>query len=194
MHWTNAVAMITMIWSGWGIYDDSVIFNFIYFPRKITLGAYANNCLLWHFAGMWLLMANGLAYLAYGFTTGRFRQRLLPLRPAEVVRTLRETLHFKLAHDDLATYNAVQKLLYILVILAGVMQVVTGLTLWKPVQLSSVVALLGGFQAVRLLHFGGMAFVVSFLAIHVALAVIVPRTLWFMLTGGPRIRDTEVRQ
>src|ERR1700760_3967298 len=55
MHWTNAVAMIVMIGSGWGIYNDSVIFGFLHFPQDLRIGSWAAESLLWHFAGMWLL-------------------------------------------------------------------------------------------------------------------------------------------
>ena len=187
MHWTNAVTMVVMIMSGWGIYNDSVIFHFVYFPHVVQLGSWAAEHLLWHFAGMWLLMANGLAYLVYGFATGRFRERLLPIRFADIVETVRETLRFKIAHDDLTVYNAVQKLLYIVAILAGIAQVVSGLAIWKPVQFSGLVGLMGGFQDARLIHFGGMAVLVGFLFVHVALALLVPQTLWAMLSGGPRL-------
>ena len=119
--------------------------------------------------------------------TGRLRERLLPIRLREFVQTVRDTLMFKIDHSDLTTYNAVQKLLYIVVILAGVSQVVTGLAVWKPVQFSELVSLLGGFQGARLIHFAGMAVIVGFLVVHVALALLVPSTLWAMLTGGPRL-------
>ena len=97
------------------------------------------------------------------------------------------TLHLKIAHEDLTVYNAVQKLLYIVVILAGISQVVTGLAIWKPVQFSGLVSLLGGFQTARVLHFTGMAVIVGFLIVHVALALLVPKTIWAMLGGGPRL-------
>jgi thiosulfate reductase cytochrome b subunit len=189
MHWTNAVAMFVMIGSGWGIYNDSVIFHFVYFPQWSRIGSWAAESLLWHFAGMWLLALNGLAYLIYGFATGRLRARMLPIRVSEIIHTVRETLHFKLAHEDLTTYNAVQKLLYIVVILAGISQVVTGLAIWKPVQFSWLTALFGGFQTARLVHFLGMSVIVGFVVVHVALALLVPQTLWAMLTGGPRVGD-----
>ncbi len=189
MHWTNAVAMIVMIGSGWGIYNDSVIFHFVYFPDRVTLGGWAAQHLLWHFAGMWLLAANGLAYLAYGVGTGRFRRKLLPIRGGEILRTVRDTLRLKLGHDDIGAYNAVQKLLYIVVILAGIGQVVSGLAIWKPVQFSELTWLLGGFQSARLIHFIGMAVIVGFLVVHVALALLVPRTLWAMMFGGPRVGE-----
>jgi thiosulfate reductase cytochrome b subunit len=188
MHWTNAVAMIIMIMSGWGIYDDYVIIHGFHFSTMFRLGSWAAPSLLWHFAGMWLLAMNGLAYLVYGIVTGRLRERMLPIHLAELVQTVRDTLHFKVEHDDLTVYNAVQKLLYLVVIVAGISQVVTGLLIWKPIQFSSAVALLGGFQAVRIEHFIGMSVIVGFLIVHVVLSLLVPRTLWAMLSGGPRVR------
>ena len=155
MHWVNALAMIVMITSGWGIYDDSVIVSGLHFSQTFRLGSWAAESLLWHFAGMWLLAVNGLAYLIYGLATGRLRERLLPIKAGDVVQTVRDTLHFKIAHDDLTHYNAVQKLLYIVVILAGISQVVTGLAIWKPIQFSGLVDLFGGFQGARLVHFLG---------------------------------------
>lgn len=188
MHWINAFAMIAMIMSGWGIYDDDVIIHGLHFSSALRLGSWAAPSLLWHFAAMWVLALNGLAYLIYGFATGRLRERMLPIRIDALVQTIRETLHFKIAHDDLTVYNAVQKLLYIVVILAGISQVVTGLLIWKPIQFSSAVALLGGFQAVRVEHFIGMSVIVGFLLVHVALSLLVPQTLWAMLSGGPRLQ------
>ncbi len=187
MHWINAVAMLVMITSGWGIYDDDVIIRGFHFGSFWRLGDWAVWSLNWHFAGMWFLAINGLAYLVYGFATGRFREKLLPIRLTDLVHTVRDTLRLKIAHDDLTVYNAVQKLLYIVVILAGIAQVVTGVAIWKPVQFSGLVSLLGGFQSARVLHFAGMAVIVGFLVVHVALALLVPRTLWAMVTGGPRV-------
>src|SRR5579859_308703 len=197
MHWINAAVMLVMITSGWGIYDDDVIIGGFHFSSFWRLGDWAAWSLNWHFAGMWFLVINGLVYLTYGLVTGRFREKLLPIHPAEVVQTVVDALHFKIAHDDITVYNAVQKLLYIIVIFAGIAQVVTGLAIWKPVQFSGLVALLGGFQTARVLHFAGMAVIVGFLVVHVALAVLVPRTLWAMVAGGPRVAarsQTEERR
>ena len=73
MHWTNAVAMVLMILSGWQIYNASPLFGFS-FPREYTLGGWLGGGLLWHFAAMWLLMVNGLAYLITGFVTAMPRR------------------------------------------------------------------------------------------------------------------------
>lgn len=190
MHWTNAVAMIVMIGSGWGIYNDAVIIKGFYFAQY-RIGSWAAESLLWHFAGMWLLAVNGLLYLLYGVLTGRFLARLFPIRLANVVQTVNDTLHFRIAHEDLTQYNAVQKILYIVVIAAGISQVVSGLAIWKPIQFAGLVDLLGGFQNARLIHFIGMAVIVGFLVVHVALSLLVPSTLWAMLTGGPRLVPTS---
>ena len=192
MHWLNALAMIVMITSGWGIYDDYVIIGGLHFSQTWRLGSWAAESLLWHFAGMWLLAVNGSLYLIYGVLTGRFRERLWPIRASDVVQIVRDTLRLHIGHDDLTQYNAVQKLLYVVVILAGISQVITGLVIWKPVQFSGVTSLLGGFQSARLIHFGGMVVIVGFLVVHVGLALLVPSTLWAMLTGGPRINRPSI--
>lgn len=188
MHWANAAIMLVMITSGWGIYDDDVIIRGFHFCSFLRLGDWAAWSLNWHFAGMWFLVINGLFYLSYGIMTGRFREKLLPIYPAEIVQTVVDTLHLKIAHEDITIYNAVQKFLYISVIFAGVAQVVTGIAIWKPVQFSGLVSLLGGFQTARVLHFAGMAVIVGFLIVHVTLAVLVPKTLWAMVAGGPELK------
>src|ERR1700688_3703817 len=88
VHWINAVAMILMIMSGWQIYNASPLFNFR-FSSSITLGGWLGGALLWHFAAMWLLMVNGLAYLITGIATGRFRNNLLPISPSGVISDAR---------------------------------------------------------------------------------------------------------
>ena len=182
MHWTNAVAMILMIMSGWQIYNASPLFGFS-FSASITLGGWLAGALLWHFAAMWLLMVNGLIYLITGLATGRFRRKLLPITPGGVVSDVKAALTFRLAHDDLSKYNYVQKLLYAGIIVVGVLIVLSGLSIWKPVQLSWLVALFGGYDWARYVHFFCMASIVAFLAIHVLLALLVPKSLRAMIIG-----------
>ncbi len=181
-HWINVVAMVVMIGSGWEIYNASPLFPFV-FPRGITLGGWLAGALLWHFAAMWLLAVNGLVYLVLGFLTGRFRRKLVPIRPADVLSDARAALTGKLNHDDLSVYNAVQKLLYLGVILAGIVIVLSGLAIWKPVQLQELTALFGGYDAARYVHFFAMATIVGFLIVHVIMALVVPKSLRAMITG-----------
>ena len=182
VHWINAVAMIMMIMSGWQIYNASPIFGFT-FPTTITLGGWLGGALLWHFAAMWLLVINGLVYVVAGFATGRFRRKLLPISATGVFDDTKAALTGKLSHDDLSAYNNVQKLLYVGVILAGVVVVMSGLSMWKPVQFQELTAVFGGYDNARVVHFCAMAAIVSFLVIHVVLAMLVPKSLRAMITG-----------
>jgi thiosulfate reductase cytochrome b subunit len=182
--WINALAMVVMIGSGWQIYDASPLplFRFV-FPTSITLGGDLPTGLAWHFAAMWLLAANGLVYVGLGLASGRFRAKLFPIRGRDIVADMAAALRGKLAHDDLAVYNAVQKLLYLGVILAGVVIVLSGLSIWKPVQLQWLTALFGGYDAARYVHFFAMSTIVLFLVVHVVVALLVPKSLRAMIIG-----------
>jgi thiosulfate reductase cytochrome b subunit len=153
------------------------------FPNAVTLGGWLAGGLLWHFAAMWLLIANGLVYVTLGLATGRFRRKLLPIRPSEVGRDLGAALTGRLSHDDLTRYNAVQKLLYAGILLTGVAIVASGFAIWKPVQLRELAALFGGYEGARLVHFIAMAAIVLFLVLHVIMALLVPRSLRAMIRG-----------
>jgi thiosulfate reductase cytochrome b subunit len=128
-------------------------------------------------------MVNGLTYFVLGFVTGRFRKKLLPITPEGVISDTKAALTGKLAHDDLTKYNYVQKLLYAGVILVGVLVVLSGLSIWKPVQLQWLTALFGGYDAARYVHFFCMAAIVAFMVVHVALALLVPKSLRAMIIG-----------
>ena len=182
VHWINAIAMILMIMSGWQIYNASPLFSFR-FSHSITLGGWLGGALLWHFAAMWLLMINGLVYMTLGFVTGRFRKKLLPLSASGVIGDTKAALTGKLSHDDLTKYNQVQKLLYTGIIVVGVLIVLSGLSIWKPVQLQYLTALFGGYDVARYVHFACMAAIVGFLVVHVALALLVPKSLRAMIVG-----------
>jgi thiosulfate reductase cytochrome b subunit len=171
-----------MIASGWRIYNASPLFS-VTFPSEITIGEGLADALLWHFAAMWLLAVNGAIYVALGILSGRFRRKLLPIRPAEVIRDLRAALAGKLSHDDLSVYNAVQRLLYAGVIIAGILIVLSGVSIWKPVQFQELVAVFGGYDAARFVHFFAMATIVGFLLVHITLAILVPKSLRAMILG-----------
>ncbi len=114
-----------------------------------------------------------------------FWQKLFPISPREVFVTIGEALRFRLRHDDLTHYNAVQKVLYLGVMAVGVLIVISGLALWKPAQFSELANLFGSFQNIRLVHFLCMTAIVSFVVVHVTLALLVPQSLLAMISGGP---------
>ena len=183
VHWINAVAMILMVMSGWQIYNASPLFNFLKFSKTITLGDWLGGALLWHFAAMWILMVNGLVYVTLGLATGRFRRKLVPISPSGVITDARAALTGRLSHADLSKYNSVQKLLYAGIIVVGVVIVLSGLSIWKPVQLQWLTALFGGYDIARYVHFTAMAAIVAFFVVHVVMALLVPKSLRTMIIG-----------
>ncbi len=183
MHWVGAAAMICMILSGFTIYNASPSLPFT-FPHALMLGGWLAGGIAWHFATMWVLVADGLAYLAYGVATGHFRRHFHPPSPAAVVRDVGAALRGRLNHR-IGHYNAVQRLLYAGVIIAIGLAVATGVSIWKPVQLGWLTRLFGGYATARLVHLSAMLAIAAFVVLHMTLAVLYPRTLRSMLTGLP---------
>jgi thiosulfate reductase cytochrome b subunit len=181
-HWINAVAVIVMILSGWRIYNASPFFGFE-FPAGFTLGGWLAGALAWHFAAMWLLGINLLAYLLYGVLTGHFRRRLLPLWPGAIWRDLRLVVSGRATHVP-GRYNAAQRAAYVFAIGAVMAAILSGLAIWKPVQLQELTALMGGFEAARRVHFFAMTALVLFLVAHVYMALSDKEVLESMVTGG----------
>ncbi|MGD9543408.1 MAG: cytochrome b/b6 domain-containing protein [Methylocystis sp.] len=180
-HWLNALAIFIMVLSGWRIYDAAPFFGFE-FPKDATLGGWLAGALAWHFAGMWLLAVNGMAYLAYGVVSGHFRKRFLPISIKEALADVVRARRGRLDHAP-GRYNAAQRLLYVGVILAVIVAILSGLAIWKPVQLQELTAVMGGYEAARRVHFFAMAAIVAFLVVHIALALTVKGALTPMFTG-----------
>ena len=181
-HWLNALAVLVLVASGWRIYNASPFFDFR-FPASITLGGWLGGALQWHFAAMWLLVLNGGVYLVLNIASGRFARKFFPLTPAGLWRDARAALGGKLSHADPRHYNHVQKLAYLFVIVDLVAIVLSGLVLWKSVQFPILRELLGGYEAARRVHFVAMAALVAFVAMHLVMVALVPRTLLTMLRG-----------
>jgi len=186
-HWVNAFAILIMVASGWRIYNASPLFEFK-FPTAWTLGGWLAGALQWHFAALWLLAVNGLVYLTYGILSGHFRRKLLPVSPGAVLSDIGAALRGKLAHEDLRFYNAAQRAAYLGAIVLGILLILTGLVIWKPVQFHSLGALMGDYEGARYLHFFAMAALVAFVIVHVVMVALVPRTFPTMFTGRAQLK------
>jgi thiosulfate reductase cytochrome b subunit len=182
-HWVNAAAFLIMVTSGWRIYNASPVFHSFRFPDSWTLGGWLGGALLWHFAAMWLLAVNGLLYLAIGIMSGRLGRQLFPVRANELWQDFTQALRFRLAHDDIAHFNAIQKVSYLFAIAAGVLIVLSGLVVFKSVQFPHLRAIMGGYDNARIIHFACMAGLMGFLLIHVGAALAVPKTIRAMIRG-----------
>ncbi|WP_460154536.1 cytochrome b/b6 domain-containing protein [Pseudomonas sp. S3_G06] len=188
-HWLNAACMVCMFMSGWAIYNASPLFSFR-FPVSLTVGGWLGGALAWHFAFMWLLLINGAIYVLYGLASRHFKRELLPIGIAALKHDLTDALRFRLVHEK-GVYNAVQRLMYWIVLAAGVLIVISGVAIWKPVQLQELVALLGGYDVARYVHFAAMAMIAAFVVIHLVLVILVPKTLVPMITGRVRTPNNE---
>lgn len=184
-HWINAFAILITVTSGWRIYNAAPLFSFT-IPGELTLGGWLGGALQWHFAAMWLLAINGLVYIVYGITSGHFRRKLLPITPHAVLHDVLEALRGKLAHEDLSMYNAAQRSAYLVIIVAGIVLVFSGLAIWKPVQLQELTVLCGGYEGARLVHFFAMAILVLVVLVHIVMVILVPRTFLTMFSGRAR--------
>lgn len=192
-HWLFVIAIVIMIGSGWRIYNDVPILPFR-FPIWATLGGDPQysydqhgesgtaNAILWHLAGMWLLAASVATYALHGLLSGHFKRDFLPVGPREFFHDFVAAATFKLDHR-LGTYNAVQKIFYWGVLFAIFMMIVSGLAIWKPVQLGWLSWVLGGFAFARIVHFFFMAAIVAFMLVHVTLVALVPKTFVAMTLG-----------
>lgn len=161
-HWTNAAVFAVMLASGWQIYNADP-FWIDGFTRHLTLGGSLPGALMWHFAGMWLLAANGLCALTWLAASGRLRRMYLSLERRADGR------------------GRVQKLAYLGVLALLTMEVLSGLSMWKPVQFQWLTWMFGGYQCARQVHFIGMGALALFAAGHIALALLSPRLLLAML-------------
>lgn len=181
-HWSNALAVGLLVTSGWRIYNASPFFNF-QFPSNVTLGGWLGGALQWHFAAMWLLVLNGIAYLTINILSGRFKRQFFPLSIRQILFDLLAALKGKLAHADPRRYNAVQKAAYLFVMLDILVIVLSGLVLWKSVQFPLLRELMGGYESARRVHFFAMSALVGFFVVHIAMVALVPRTLLAMIRG-----------
>jgi len=181
-HWLNAVAVMLLATSGWRIYNAAPFLPFE-LPRALTLGGWLGGALQWHFAAMWLLLANGVLYLLINIASGRLRRQFFPLSPGALLHDLAAALRGKLAHADPRHYNMVQRAAYLFVMLDCMVLVLSGLVLWKSVQFPLLRELLGGYESARRVHFVAMAALVGFVVVHLVMVALVPRTLLAMLRG-----------
>lgn len=181
-HWVNALAVLVLVTSGWRIYNASPFFPF-QIPNGITLGGWLGGAIQWHFAAMWLLVANGLVYLMLNIASGRLFRKFFPLSAAGIWHDALAAMKGRLSHTDPRHYNSVQRLAYLFVMLDTVLLVLSGLVLWKSVQFPVLRELLGGYEFARRVHFVAMAALVAFVVVHLVMVALVPRTLLTMLSG-----------
>jgi len=180
MHWINFPVLTIMIWSGMLIYwandiyqikiGNSVLIKFFpeWFYTKLHIPYRLSEGMAFHFVFMWLFIINGLLYVTYTAVSGEWRY-LLPKKDAfkESWQVLLHDLHIRKTAPPKSKYNAAQRVAYTMIIIMGFGSLITGLAIYKPVQVQWLMTLCGGYEAARLEHFILTVGYVLFFLIHI---------------------------
>lgn len=200
-HWLHAIVLLGMIASGLQIYMAFRHFgprgepypNLLdgrSLPQWTRLGGWLAGGLNWHFALAWPFLLTGLVYL--GFLAGSGEWRPLLFRPRDVGPAIQMQLYYvrlRPEHPPQGKHNALQKGAYTFIVLLGVLSALTGLAIYKPVQLGWLTSLFGGYELARYWHFWAVWIFVGFTLLHVGLVFLVdPASLRAMVTGWYRGR------
>jgi Ni/Fe-hydrogenase b-type cytochrome subunit len=197
-HWVNALALTVMIGSGLRIFNAYPAFarkgeDFCCYPFEghkipdgLTFGGWLAGARNWHFAAMWVLVINGLVYLGFIYLHGEWRD-LVPRRG--IARDVWQMIRFYLAirrdHPPQGKNNALQRMAYFALPIIAAVSVISGLAIWKPVQLGPLTGLLGGYVWARFWHFLAMLALVVLTFGHIFMVFAVdPYSLRAMTTGG----------
>ncbi|MCE9668620.1 cytochrome b/b6 domain-containing protein [Myxococcus stipitatus] len=197
-HWVNVPLLVIMAMSGLQILvaypmlgpqgrpADWYPLQGVPPPEWARLGDWLAGARHWHFAFASLLVLNGAVYVLYLALSGEWRRRLfLPRRDArDAARTLAFYLRLRKHPPSQGLYNGLQRLAYTGALVLGLLAVLSGLVLYKPVQLGALTAALGGYDTARALHLGVLACLALFTLGHVVMVLLHPRSLAEMVTGG----------
>lgn len=207
-HWVSVLAITVMVTSGLRIFDAYPAFarrgeSFCCYPfagrpvpEWLTFGGWLAGARHWHFAMMWLLVANGLLYLGFVYLHGEWRD-LVPRRgdPRDAWQMVRFYLFLRKDHPRQGKHNSLQKLTYFVLPWIGVAAVVSGLAIWKPVQLGWLTRLLGGYVWARYWHFLAMLSLVALALGHVFMVFSVdPYAIPAIVTGRYREERSPERR
>src|SRR3954468_17360829 len=195
-HWVNVVALTIMVGSGLRIFNAYPDFarkgeTFCCypfagksFPHWAVFGGWLAGARNWHFAMMWVLVLNGLVYLGFVYLHGEWRD-LVPRRGdiRDSAQMLRFYLFLRRDHPIQGKHNALQKGAYFALPLVAAMAVLSGLAIWKPVELAPLTRLLGGYVWARYWHFMAMVIIVAMSVVHIFMVFTVdPYSIRSMVT------------
>jgi Ni/Fe-hydrogenase b-type cytochrome subunit len=179
-HWVTAICLFVLIGSGLRIFRAFPSFgpkfqqqNFVDVPKGLTIGGWLGGALQWHFTFMWIFVGTGIIYLGYQLFSGHYTQVLFMPRDIRGVWPMaRHYFLFGPKPPVTEAYNPLQKLAYTSSVGFGVLSVLTGLVLYKPVQFSWLAAMMGGFHWARVWHFAAMCGFLAFIPGHLIMVAI----------------------
>jgi Ni/Fe-hydrogenase b-type cytochrome subunit len=197
-HWLNTVSLFVMAGSGLQIFRAFPSFgakipqkDLLDWPKAFAIGGWLAGALQWHLTFAWIYIATGLLYIGYQLFSGNYKQVLFRRRDIPGVwPMLRHYFFFGPKPAQKESYNPLQKHAYTTVIVLGVLSVLTGVVIWKPVQFSWLAWLMGGFQRARVWHFVILWAIVAFVFGHIVMVVLHGwNNFLSMFTGWKRESD-----
>ncbi len=202
-HWINFPVLGVMIWSGLLIYWANDVYKIgfgsttllKFFPDSIYKALHIPFRLAegmgYHFLFMWLFFFNGLAYVIYTVISGEWRE-LVPNRRSwkEAWQVLLHDLHLRKSKPAQTKYNGAQRIAYTAIIIMGIGSILTGLAIYKPVQLNWLCAIMGGYKFARILHFALTIGYVLFFVIHVVQVILAGWNNFRAMVTGFEVKKT----
>jgi len=180
-HWANAVSMVVLAMSGLQIFSAFPSFGakipqvdlIERVPEAVRLGGWLGGALQWHFTFMWIFAAGGLLYVVSQLASGHYRTVIFTPRDVRGVWPMvRHYFFFGPKPAAAGQYNALQKLAYTSTIGFGALSLLTGLVMYKPVQLSALGVLFGGYHNARTIHFLAMCGMLAFIPGHLVMVAL----------------------
>lgn len=171
VHWLNVPVLGLMIWSGLLIYWANDIYpgffpDWFYNAFKIN-GKLAEGLAV-HFFAAWFFILIGVIYLAKFILSGHWRE-ILPTKETfkYAIPTVLHDMGLRETAPAQGKFNAIQRLAYSGFIVLGILMVLTGFAIYKPVQLHWLAASFGGYKTARLVHFSATILICVFIFVHV---------------------------
>ncbi len=200
-HWLNVPAIAIMAMSGWQIWLAYPYFGprgarYTWLPLQgwrppdwLRIGEGLAGARQWHFAVAWLLVGNAAAYLVYLAASGEFRRRFFwpPRDTRPAIGQLLYYLRRRKEPPPLDLYNGLQRMAYTSALALAILVVLSGLAMWKPVQLHHLAWCLGGYDGARVVHFFALLALAGFVVTHLIMVALHPRSLREMIDGGRRV-------
>lgn len=204
LHWINFPLLTLMIWSGLLIYWANDVYGFkifgyelfhffpAWFYETFDITRRLAEGISLHFFFMWFFAANGVIYVLYLIFSGEWRA-LLPI-PGSFKRAplvALHDLHIVKKLPPQGKYNDAQRIAYTGVIVLGFAAIVTGLAIYKPLQLAWLTTLLGGYDWARWEHFWIMILFVLFFVVHIVQVALAGWSNFRSMVSGYEVVKTD---
>jgi thiosulfate reductase cytochrome b subunit len=194
-HWLNFPILSLMVWSGLRIYWANDVYR-PFFPAGFNtffgLDHRLADGMAVHFSVAWLLVINALAYGIYLIVSSHWRE----LRPTaqdgrNFIPTILDDFGIRDSKIPRQKFNPVQKTAYSVMIFLGLLEILTGFAIYKPVQLAWLAFVFGGYGGARLVHFIVTMVFILFFFMHITQVMRAGWNNFRSMVTGFEVRDEK---